>query len=45
MTGRSVNLQATTSLVQFLRDVMMYQPYLVLLDKPKAEEADDSSDA
>ena len=43
MTGRSVNLQATTSLVQYLRDVTMYQPYLVLLDKPKNEEEDRSS--
>lgn len=31
MTGRPVNLQATTSLVQFVRDVVMDQPYLVLL--------------
>jgi hypothetical protein len=45
MTGRAVNLQATASLVQYLRDVTMYQPYLVLLDKRKDEEADDSSDA
>jgi hypothetical protein len=33
MTGRPVNLQATTSLVQYMRDVVMDQPYLVLLDK------------
>jgi hypothetical protein len=38
MTGRAVNLKATTSLVQYLRDVAMDQPYLVLLKKPKAEE-------
>ena len=44
MAGRAVNLQATTSLVQHLRDVAMYQPYLVLLDKSKDEEADDSSE-
>jgi len=37
MAGRPVNLQATTSLVQFLRDVVMNQPYLVLLDKQKAD--------
>ena len=36
MTGRPVNLQATTSLVQYLRDVTMDQPYLVLLKKPDA---------
>jgi hypothetical protein len=34
MAGRPVNLQATTSLVQFLRDIVMGQPYLVLLEKP-----------
>ncbi|MFN2601464.1 MAG: hypothetical protein ABR582_01775 [Gemmatimonadaceae bacterium] len=36
MTGRPVNLQATTSLVQYVRDVIMDQPYLVLLKKPEA---------
>jgi hypothetical protein len=40
MTGRPVNLQATTSLVQFARDVLMNQPYLVLLKKPADDEAD-----
>jgi hypothetical protein len=35
LTRRSVNLQATTSLVQFVRDVVMDQPYLVLLKKPE----------
>lgn len=38
MTGRPVNLQATTSLVQFLRDATMNQPYLVLLKKAKDDE-------
>jgi hypothetical protein len=38
LAHRSVNLQATTSFVQFVRDVVMDQPYLVLLKKP--EEAD-----
>ena len=42
MVGRPVNLQATTSLVQYLRDVVMDQPYLVLLEKPKADEAGDA---
>jgi hypothetical protein len=36
LTQRSVNLQATTSLVQYVRDVVMDQPYLVLLKKPGA---------
>ena len=34
MAGRPVNIQATTSFVQYLRDVVMGQPYLVLLEKP-----------
>jgi hypothetical protein len=37
MTGRAVNLQASASLVQYLREVTMDQPYLVLLKKPKAD--------
>jgi hypothetical protein len=37
MTGRPVNLQATTSLVQALREISMDQPYLVLLKKPKTD--------
>ena len=36
MTRRAVNLQATTSLVQYLRDVIVDQPYLVLLEKPES---------
>ena len=35
MTGRPVNIQATTSLVQYVRDITMDQPYLVLLKKPE----------
>jgi hypothetical protein len=38
MTNRPVNLQATTSLVQYLREVSMDQPYLVLLKQPKDED-------
>lgn len=38
MVDRAVNLQATTSLVQYVRDVTMDQPYLVLLEKPKADD-------
>jgi hypothetical protein len=40
MTQRAVNLQATTSLVQYLREVTLDQPYLVLFRKPKADEAE-----
>jgi len=41
MVHRPVNIQATTSLVQTVRDAVMDQPYLVLLEKPddEAEEA------
>lgn len=35
MTKRAVNLQATTSFVQYVRDVTMDQPYLVLVKKSK----------
>lgn len=35
MVNRPVNLQATTSLVQNVRDFAMDQPYLVLLKKPE----------
>src|SRR5690349_11704932 len=45
MTGRPVNLQATTSLVQFLRDVVMSQPYLVLLKKSATSESGESTTA
>ncbi len=43
MTGRPVNLQATASLVQYVRDVVMDQPYLVLLKKPDVD-ADANAD-
>jgi len=39
MVGRPVNLQATTSLVQNVRDAVMDQPYLVLLRKPESDDA------
>ena len=45
MVGRPVNIQATTSLVQFVRDVVMDQPYLVLLKKPDDDEDERSGDA
>jgi hypothetical protein len=38
MVNRPVNIQATTSFVQYLRDVVMDQPYLVLLKKPEEDE-------
>jgi hypothetical protein len=44
MVGRPVNIQATTSLVQFVRDVVMDQPYLVLLKTPDADDDASSGD-
>ena len=44
MVCRPVNIQATTSFVQYVRDVVMDQPYLVLLKKPDSEEADESAE-
>jgi len=44
MVGRPVNIQATTSFVQYLRDVVMDQPYLVLLKKPEEDETASASD-
>jgi hypothetical protein len=41
LAGRPVNLQATTSLVQFARDVLLEQPYITIL----AKESDDNTDA
>ena len=40
LARRAVNLQATTSFVQFVRDVVMDQPYLVLLKKPTDDEVE-----
>ena len=42
VAGRPVTLQATRSLVQFVRDVVMNQPYLTLIEK--TEEGDDTDD-
>ena len=33
LTGRAVNVQATTDLVQYARDVLLDQPYHVVLDR------------
>lgn len=38
MTGRPVNIQATTSFVQYIRDVVMEQPYLVLIRNREPDE-------
>ncbi len=43
MVKRPVNIQATTSLVQNVRDATMDQPYLVLLTKPATDEPEEAS--
>ena len=37
---RPVNIQATSDLVQYLRDVTMHQPYVVIIER--ADEAEDA---
>jgi hypothetical protein len=44
MCGRPVNLQATTSFVQYMRDVVMDQPYLVLLEKAEGDDEPDGDE-
>ena len=43
MAKRQVNIQATTSLVQSVRDATMDQPYLVMVDKRDAKEPEASN--
>jgi hypothetical protein len=40
LARRPVNLQATTNLVQFLRDVVMDQPYYTLVERVNEDEED-----
>ena len=44
IAGRPVNIQATSSIVQYVRDVLMDQPYFTLVEGKK-DEASDSSPA
>ncbi|MGH7678768.1 MAG: hypothetical protein ACRENU_09900 [Gemmatimonadaceae bacterium] len=37
IAGRPVNIQATSDLVQYLRDIVMNQPYFVMVDKEDTE--------
>lgn len=48
IAGRPVNIQATSDLVQYVRDVTMQQPYVILLerlDEAKADEKDANDSA
>ena len=38
IAGRPVNIQATSDLVQYVRDVTMQQPYVVLIERQDAAE-------
>ena len=39
IAGRPVNIQATADGIQFLRDVVMNQPYFTMIEKDKGPEA------
>ena len=45
LAGRPVNLQATTSFVQFARDVIFDQPYYRLIEKTAEESGEASGNA
>jgi hypothetical protein len=38
IAGRPVNLQATTSFVQFARDVLLEQPYLTIIERQSTDD-------
>jgi hypothetical protein len=43
LAGRPVNLQASTGLVQFARDVLFDQPYITLIEKQESKEEEPAS--
>ena len=42
IAGRAVNIQATSSIVQYARDVLMDQPYFTLVEGKKGEASADA---
>ena len=44
ISGRAVNIQATSSLVQYARDVLFDQPYFTLIKGEDREDADEDTD-
>ena len=40
LTGRAVNIQATTDIVQYGRDVLFDQPYFTLIDRDERTDAE-----
>ena len=45
IAGRAVNIQATSSFVQYARDVLMDQPYFTLIEGKKDDDASDDASA
>lgn len=45
IAGRAVNIQATSSLVQYGRDILLDQPYFTLIDEEDAKAATPEDDA
>lgn len=44
LARRPVNLQATTGLVQYIRDVIMEQPYVVLIERRDGSEEEEEEE-
>jgi hypothetical protein len=45
IAGRAVNIQATSSFVQYARDVLLDQPYFTLIEGTKDDDASDDEPA
>ncbi len=45
IAGREVNIQATSSFVQYVRDVLLDQPYFTLIEGTKDDDANDDEPA
>jgi hypothetical protein len=45
IAGRAVNIQATSSFVQYARDVLLDQPYFTLIEGTKGDDASDDEPA
>lgn len=45
ISGRAVNIQATSSIVQYARDVLLDQPYYTLIEGAKKEDDEETTTA
>ncbi len=45
MVGRPVNMQATSDLILFARDVLMNQPYFTIIEREEEEEEETKEEA